>query len=412
MAYPFQRTLRSLNGYDSGTRGVLVFLGAVAIVGLVAWLAAAKIPVLKVSSQARIEPHNSVHRIEPPEPGRVVRSLLELDKQVKEGDLLIEFDTRDQRLELAQSTSASAALAQDLTALKEQIANKERELGASRLVDEASVREATAKEQELIPRRRLAEQREQLAKQSPTGAISALEKLERNTEAEEIRSTHETQTLGIVRLQREQVARREALTAQLLGLKREQLKIEGQLDALKIAIDRLDYQIEKKKVRAPASGRLVDVVELAAGDFIAQGQRLGTILASGSEKIRVRARFPKETVGIIRPGQTAQLKLDGYPWTLYGTVPAQVSSVGTEPGIVATPEAIPGTVRVELEIHPPADPRIVLQHGLTATVEIEVARVSPVALMMRAIGEWSYTPPPDPADTPTKELQVIQTEAH
>jgi membrane fusion protein (multidrug efflux system) len=116
-------------------------------------------------------------------------------------------------------------------------------------------------------------------------------------------------------------------------------------------------------------------------------------------------------VGIIQPGQRAQLKLDGYPWTIYGTVPAQVSSVGTEPGIVATPEAIPGTVRVELEIQAPPDARIQLQHGLTTTVEIEVARVSPAALLMRAIGEWNYTPP-EPADTPAKPAEVSQAAAH
>jgi membrane fusion protein (multidrug efflux system) len=175
-------------------------------------------------------------------------------------------------------------------------------------------------------------------------------------------------------------------------------------------MDRLDYQIEKKQVRAAAAGRLVDVVELAAGDYVAQGQRLGTILAKGQSHVRVRARFPKETVGIIRSGQRARLKLDGYPWSIYGTVPAQVSSVGTEPGIVATAEAIPGTVRVELEIEPPADPRIVLQHGLTGTAEIEVGRVSPVALLMRAIGEWKYSPP-ESSDAAKGDPQVAQGEA-
>ena len=255
----------------------------------------------------------------------------------------------------------------------------------------------------------LAKQREELARHSPSGAISDLEKLERVTEAEELAHASQTQGLGVLRMKREQVVRREELTSQLLQLDREKLKIQGQLDELKIAIDRLDYLIEKKEVRASASGRLVDVVELAAGDYITQGQRLGTILARGTH-VRVRARFPKETVGIIQPGQRAQLKLDGYPWSIYGTVPAEVSSVGTEPGIVTTAEAIPGTVRVELEIQPPSDPRIVLQHGLTTAVEIEVARVSPVALLMRAIGEWNYTPP-EPADTPAKPAEVTLAEA-
>ncbi|HEY8087424.1 MAG TPA: secretion protein HylD, partial [Polyangiaceae bacterium] len=292
MAYPFQRTLRSLNGYESGTRWLLAVLGVVTLSGVVAWTAGARVPVLKVSTEGRIEPHNAVHRIEPPEAGRVVRSTLELDRDVNEGELLIELDTREERLQRAQSQATSAALTQDLVVLADQIGNKEQELAAIGLVDQASISEAVAKERELVPRRVLAKQKEQLAKLSPTGALSELEKLERKTESEELAHASQTQGLGVLRMKREQVVRREELTSQLLQLNREKLKIQGQLDELKIAIDRLDYLIEKKEVRASASGRLVDVVELAAGDYVTQGQRLGTILARGTP-VRVRARFPK-----------------------------------------------------------------------------------------------------------------------
>jgi membrane fusion protein (multidrug efflux system) len=374
--------------------------------GLVAWAVGAQIPVMKVSSQGRIEPHNAVYRLEPPGAGRVVRSMLNLDEAIKKGDLLIEFDTRSERLELEQSKATTVALEQELSVIRDQLANKKAELAASSLVDEVAVREAVEKEGELAPRHRLAEQRAQLAQNSPSGSISELEKLERLTDVDALDSASRAQSLAIVRIRREQAVRRQTLSAQLLGLRREELRIEGQLRELKVAIDRLEYQIEKKHYRAPASGRLVDVVELGAGAFIAEGQRLGTILATDAE-VRVRARFPKEMVGIIQPGQTAQLKLDGYPWTIYGTVPAKVTRVGTEPGIAATPEAIPGTVRVELDIQTPADPRIQLQHGLTATVEVEVARVSPVALLMRAIGEWHATD----AEPEERRARGFQTEA-
>jgi multidrug resistance efflux pump len=381
-----------LNGYESGTRVLLVVLATISLGGLVLWAVGARVPVMKVSSQGRIEPHNAVYRLEPPAAGRVVRSMLNLDAEVKEGDLLIEFDARSEQLELEQSKASAGAQDQELSVIRDQIANKKDELAASGLVDEVAVREAEEKENELAPRHRLAEQRAQLAANSPSGSISELEKLERLTEVDALESASRGQSLEVVRLRREQVVRRQTLAAQLLGLKREELRIEGQLRELKVAIDRLAYQIDKKHYRAPASGRLVDVVELGAGAFIADGQRVGTILATDAE-VRVRARFPKEMVGLIQPGQPARLKLDGYPWTIYGTVPARVARVGTEPGIAATPEAIPGTVRVELELQPPADPRIQLRHGLTATVEVEVARVSPVALLMRAIGEWEVTEP-------------------
>jgi len=68
---------------------------------------------MKVSSQGRIEPHDAVYRLEPSAAGRVVRSLLNLDEEVEQGDLLIELDTRSEQLELEQSKAT--ALAQDLT---------------------------------------------------------------------------------------------------------------------------------------------------------------------------------------------------------------------------------------------------------------------------------------------------------
>lgn len=389
MAYPFQRTLRSLNGYESSTRYVLIVLGALSIGGLVTWAVAAEVPVMKVSPEGRIEPHDAVHRIEPPAAGRVVKSHMDLDEMVKEGDLLIEFDTRTERLELEQSKASAEGLEKELAVLRQQIANKDDELAASELVDKVQLRAAAVRKKELAPRRRLAKQRAQLAAKSPTGAMSDLEKLERLTEVDALNQSTKAQSLEMLRLRREQDVRRQVLTAQVLGLKREELRLEAQLRELKATIDRLEYQIARRHYRAPASGRLVDAAEIAAGAFIADGQRLGTILDT-SAKVRVRSRFPKETVGLIRPGQTAQVKLDGYPWTIYGTVPARVTRVGTEPGQTATPEAIPGTVRVELDLEGPADPRIKIEHGLTGSVEIEVARVSPLSLLMRAIGEWEF----------------------
>jgi len=395
MAYPFQRTLRSLNGDELGIRVVLMVFSVVSMLALAVWALEARIPVLKVSTLGRIEPHNAIHRIEPPESGKVIQSRLALDREVVEGELLVEFDSQEQRLALEQSERNLATLTQDLAWLNDLMTQKKKELDEGILADEAALREAEARSREIGPKFLLAQQRQRRAEESAPGAISALEKLERKTESEELSRATETQPIALQRLRRDQIVRRTGLEGQLLQLKRDRHRVEGDIEALKVDIAKLKYQIGRRQIRAPASGQLVDVVELAAADYITQGQRLGTVLAKGP--LRVRARFPKETVGIIRAGQTAQLKLDGYPWSIFGTVPARVTSVGTEPTIQPTAEAVPGTVRVELEVQGPADPRIQLQHGMTATVEVEVARVSPVVLLLRAIGEWSYPGPGGPA---------------
>jgi len=402
MAYPFQRTLRSLSGNESGIRVALTTFSVAAFCGLAIWAVQARIPVLKVSTLGRIEPHNAVHRLEPPESGRVIRSNLALDREVTEGELLVEFDVEDQRLELQQSESNLSTLTRDLASLGDLIAQKKRELEESVLADEAALREAEARGREIAPKFLLAQQRQRRVEESAPGAISALEKLERKTESDELSRATETQPIALQRLRRDQAVRRTGLEGQLLQLRRDQHRLEGEAERMKINIAKLKYQIARRQIRAAVSGQLVDVVELAAGDYITQGQRLGTILAQGP--LRVRARFAKETVGIIKPGQPARLKLDGYPWSVYGTVGARVTSVGTEPTILPTAEAVPGTVRVELDVAPPEDPRIQIQHGMTATVEVEVARVSPVVLMLRAIGEWTYpgggTPPAGSPEAP------------
>jgi len=79
----------------------------------------------------------------------------------------------------------------------------------------------------------------------------------------------------------------------------------------------------------------------------------------------------------VRNGQPARVRLEGFPWTQYGSPTAIVASVAGEPR--------DGTIRVELTL----DGRhssIPLQHGLPAEVDVEVDRMSPAALVLRSIG--------------------------
>ena len=61
-------------------------------------------------------------------------------------------------------------------------------------------------------------------------------------------------------------------------------------------------------------------------------------------------------------------------------MPAIVSRVGSEPK--------DGQVRVELILQPTPGTRIPLQHGLPASAEVEVERVSPAGLVLDAAGRF------------------------
>ena len=166
----------------------------------------------------------------------------------------------------------------------------------------------------------------------------------------------------------------------LQELRRDSVRLEGELPVLAATIARLENEISLHQIRAPARGRLGQVASLTPGAFVKTGDRLAVVVAEG--ELHARADFTAETaVGVIRQGQPARLRFPGYPWPLYGTVAGTVTSVGTEP--------LSGMIAVELSLQPEAGSWIALQHGLPVEVEVEVRRVSPAALVLRSIGHAS-----------------------
>ena len=62
------------------------------------------------------------------------------------------------------------------------------------------------------------------------------------------------------------------------------------------------------------------------------------------------------------------------------TRPATVADVGNEP--------TSGLIRVEFTLAPAPDSPIVVEHGLPGSAEVEVERVSPAVLVLRAAGQF------------------------
>lgn len=94
---------------------------------------------------------------------------------------------------------------------------------------------------------------------------------------------------------------------------------------------------------------------------------------------QVVAEFAPVALGRIRPGQQAQLHLDGFSRTQYGALSATVTRIAYD--------ASSGQARVRLKIDPSPTSSIPLQDGLTGSIEVTVERVSPAILTLRAIGQ-------------------------
>ena len=94
--------------------------------------------------------------------------------------------------------------------------------------------------------------------------------------------------------------------------------------------------------------------------------------------------LPSSALGRIQPGQPARLRLEGFPWAQYGSLAATVNRVASE--------VRNGHVRVDLSLEPDSASPIPLQHGLPGTVEVQVERLAPATLVLRAAGKLLARP--------------------
>jgi membrane fusion protein (multidrug efflux system) len=155
-------------------------------------------------------------------------------------------------------------------------------------------------------------------------------------------------------------------------------KLQAEAATSSANIQRLEYELEKRHIRAPVSGTLTECATLRPGAHISEGQQIGTIVPSSA--VQVVAEFtPSAALGKIRPGQNATVKLQGFPWAQFGTLSARVSR--------GAGHIRDGNIRVALAVTAPAHSRLPLKHGLPGSVEIEVERVTPALLLLRSAGQ-------------------------
>jgi membrane fusion protein (multidrug efflux system) len=378
MAHPFSRSLRQLTRDGSGRHHALIgiALALAALWGL--WFCFASISVYEVSGSARLEVARQAHAVESPLPGRVVRNLLALGTPVKQGDVLVELDAATERLALAEVNARTAGAGAQVEALRAELEAE----GEARRTDQegtlSALEEARARYQEAETGANLAaDEARRLDELHAGGHVTEMDWVRARAEARRKRAAADALRLEATRRHWDRRTGQTDRQARIAEVRRQVALLEGELRTGQATAERLRHEIEQRTVRAPIGGRLGEIADLPPGSFVRQGERLCAVVPPGG--LRVVAEFlPADALGRIRPGQSGRLRLDGFPWTQYGTAAATVTSVATEP--------VGGHVRAELVLTTDAGSHLPLEHGLPGTVEVAVERVTPAALVLRTIG--------------------------
>lgn len=384
MATQFARTYLALN-QDRPYGLLAAVLCAITLGGAVsAWSALVEVPVYEVTNSARLEVDRAAHLVQSPLTAKVTRVNLAPGNEVQAGDILLELDHSSEKLQAEEQLSRIAAIGPELNALRAQAAAEELALQQERASagvagEEAQVRANRAE----VPAAYSAEEEERLRKLRAQGLIAEREYLRGRAEAQQAKLAAETDRITIRRLEQEQQTRERDRAARLRGLNAEIVRLEGQILSGRAVAARLNNEIERRILRAPVSGRLAEAAVLRPGSVLEEGQTIASIVPSGA-LIAVAMFPPPAAFGRLRKGQAAQLRLQAYPWTQYGALRAHVRNVASE--------VREGNVRVELAVHSNSNSRIPLQHGLPGAIEVEVERVTPLALVLRNAGRLLTSP--------------------
>lgn len=377
MPIAFSRSMRSLDAFDF--RGAILVIAVVAFVlgGWFLWILQARLSVYEVSDTARLEVEDAAYPIETRVSGRVVSNHMVLGHQVEAGQLLVELDDTAERLQLAEKETQPLALESQLAVLQSEIASGEQALNEARQAALAGLEQARAQTREAEESARFAQlEQERLAPLRAGGVISELEFLRIKSEARKREAAAESARLAVPKLEQEHRTIGRDRQAQLERLKGEIVRLQGQKFTDGATIKKIEHEIGIRRIEAPVSGQIAEVTEQRPGTFVMAGAKLGAIIPAGG--LRVVAYFsPQSALGRIQPGQSAQMRLGGFPWSQYGSLAATVTTVAGE--------AKDGSVRVELQIRRDQISAIPLQHGLPGTVEIEVRKVSPLMMILQYV---------------------------
>lgn len=393
MAAPFSRTARAL-ALDAGRPAL--WLWGLAALGLGAWLAwfvLGRVTVVEVSRHARLEVVQAPHPLAPAQAGAVTVSHLAIGRPVRAGDVLVELDAGAARLQLGEEQARTRALAPRLAAARDEWAAQQAAVAAEQATATAGTQVAVARAREAVAAADFAaDHARRLRSEASAGSVAEIEALRAEAEARRLAAARDA-TIAEARRQALDVhARAEQGRVQGEALRRQIVALEGDLATAAATHARLEQALERHQVRAPVSGVLAEVQPLRPGSYVAEGQTLATVVPDG--ELLVVAEFdPARALGRLQPEQIARLRLEGWPWAQYGSVPARVLRVAGEwRGQL---------VRVELQPLVAAGPALPLQHGQPGVVEVDVEQLAPVALALRAAGRAldgpSSAPPPLPA---------------
>ncbi len=369
-------------------------------------------------AQGKIVPNGRVKIIQPLESGVVKRIRVVEGQKVSQGDLLLELDSTASGADSKRLAAEELALKLDrarVMALLDAITHKHSDLdnaavniaGAkpeqarlqsvrlARQLDEYHAKRSALKDEErqkrhehqaianriaqldatipLVSER--AEAHAKLLKQAlvPRMQWSELEeqRIEQVKERDVQRANLATLDAAIANVQQRQAAMQAEFQNRLLD---DLAQIENTLAGLEQELIKAKERVRLQQLRAPVSGEVQQLAVHTIGGVVTPAQELLRIVpAEGA--IEIQAWVANKDIGFVHDGQPAEIKLETFPFTQYGTLDGEVLTISDD----AIPDEERGLiyaaqVRLAKTTMQVDDKLVPLSPGMAVSVEVKLGK--------------------------------------
>jgi hemolysin D len=286
----------------------------------------------------------------------------------------------------AEAQAAQAQLHVEWSEITTKLARSAAEI-AHRQAEIATAREAIAKLQAILP---LARQREKdvegLSKEGYAPTHTAQDKSRERIEMERDLATQQARLVESEAALRESQSTRLAYVAETRRTFSDR-EAQAELKYQQAAQDQTKaIQREKLTVLiAPVAGVVQQLAAHTAGGVVTEAQNLMVIVPEGAQ-VTAEVMLENKDIGFVNVGQAAEIKLETFPFTRYGTVPAVVTRVSADAVNDEKRGALfPVTLALNANEIDVDGKRIRLQPGMNLTAEIKTGRRRVIEFLLSPI---------------------------
>ena len=165
-------------------------------------------------------------------------------------------------------------------------------------------------------------------------------------------------------------------------------EIKYEIKQLEANIKEIAFNEASTNLRSPVKGRVFNLSAISTGYAATLGETLLNIVPDG--EVEAKIFISNRDIGFVKPSMEAEIRLDAFPFTQYGSLKGKVISIGDEvlpPDQLNTMPRFPAYVRLDKQKLTKGDEVFDLRSGYSVTVNLIVRNKPIISLLSDPITE-------------------------